>query len=183
VAQQRSPTMEFIKAVLTWHGVGACFGAAGLGVAAFTGTIGRTNMGEVLAGTMSMTVAGLFAALVFTPLAFLVLVGWAALVRRVPWLERGRLAYRVAKLSVMALLLTVPIALAMWMLLGMRATGESRPAIVVVLSTLSGDWLAVLMYLPAALGWFVLPRVVVASLRTPILGRTTPRAVSSRGHR
>ena len=165
----KRPAVDFLKALLTWHVVGAVFGAVGLGLGSFAVTVGRSTIGEVVAGTMMMGVYAVFAACILTPLGLLVLAAWAILVRWVPSLEQGAAVARAARLSVVAALLTVPFIVAMWTLLGMRTTEDTRSAIVVVWGTLRADWPITLMYLPAVLGWFVLPRLTVRSLRTPIL--------------
>ena len=174
---RRSPPNGFFNAVLTWHTVGAILGAVGLGLGTFAVSLfAPWNPSELVAGTVSMALAGLIVAIVLTPVAFVVLAGWIGVVRFAPILERGSRGYRIAKLSVVALVITVPGALVFVTILGMRAAGETRPAIMVAWSALWKDWPYLLMYVPAAWGWFVLPRLVVPALRAPILSSANSAA-------
>ncbi len=167
--QQLVRRRRFIPAILLWHATGACLAAMCFGLATIAWTLGQSDLNEMVAGMLFMGVGALFTMVMYTPVALLILAGWAALAALIPALERGAAWRRAATLSVVAAALTAPFLIAMWLLLGMQLNGETRRPIEVILSTMSGHWQNSLMYFPAMLGWFVLPRLIVPSLRAPLL--------------
>ncbi len=165
-----SPLRRVITTILTWHAAGIGLAGVCFGASTFAWTLGESGFGEMVFGTVFMGGSMLLTTLIWTPVALLILTGWVGLAALIPPLECGPAWRRTAILSALAGALTIPFLVAMWLLFGMRATGETRPAVVVILTTVSRDWWYSLMYFPAAFGWLVLPRLLIKSLRAPIVG-------------
>ncbi len=164
------PAVHSFRRVLLWHAWGCVGGAVGLGLGFLVASLSeRAPASEAIAGPLSMVVAGFIALIVLTPVAIVPLGLWAVIARYVAVLERGSLLRRFAIMAVASCFLVLPVTVGITSLLGMRPTGETRPAVVLAFEMIRRDWPYLLIFLPATIGWFAGPRIVVLSLRDPIV--------------
>ncbi|MBP6571544.1 MAG: hypothetical protein KA226_09015 [Gemmatimonadales bacterium] len=163
---ERGVVWSLLRRLFLWHTCGVVLGAVGFGLGFYTSVLLGPTMGsELIAAALYMAVMGLIVFTVLTPVAVGLLGIWTYAAWRLPRLEPTTLVLQTLVLSVVALLLMVPLAIGTMLLLGMRGADDGRSALAIVVAALLRDWPVVFTFLPAALGWFVAPRLLVPSLR------------------
>jgi hypothetical protein len=119
-----------------------------------------------------MTVVGVLAFLLLSPIAIPLLVLWLRAARSFPRLERLPRLRNLA-LALCALALAPGLPIAVWSLFGMRSTGDSSPRLLSAARSLTAalqtDWWLLVPYVLAVLGWLLGARLIVPGLRKPLL--------------
>ncbi|MBK7593836.1 MAG: hypothetical protein IPP98_05485 [Gemmatimonadetes bacterium] len=157
---------RLLRRVLLWHAVGIFLGGLGLALGYFTAALlGGTTGSELIAAFTYMGVYALIAFTAFTPVAVVLLAAWSYGTARLPSLEPPALFRRLLVLSAVAALLTLPVAVGTILVLGMDSGRDPGSPLMRVTGMVVREWRMLFTFFPAAFGWFVVPRMLVPSLR------------------